>query len=519
VKFCERKQTNRKLFPILNDGLTVQWFFGLSSLLILFGAHLSISCSKVKENGPLPTPTPSSANDTNEQVVEIPFRALIGNEDFDCKKSYTLGADQTQIQPKDFRYFVSDIKFINTDGSKESLRLEQDGQWQRGNVVLLDYATAEANCAKSSSPDAATHTSVRGVIKKGTYIGIEFALGLDDKTNHLDAATAEPPLNNPGMWWSWKGGYKEIRLEMTVTSDGPAKGKDYLVHHGATGCSGNSPETFTCKNENNALILLQGNPLTSGITFDLSKLFEGEKLQEELTQNLSTTKQMGVVANPSSWGCMAFVGDGDCEYLFANLGLSFSEAVAGLAPQQKVFSLFSNENTSKGTDSKTIKVDASTCTTEKKAKIGDDCFERDPNLNVTLEVGDANHAAGVNGFQSHNAGLSCVQCHQLKGPGKGLHTFSGTIYKADLSTPAADAKIVIYNDFARTQIIKELRTDRSGNFYTTLDYLSQLNNPNKEYWVTVMAGDGSGEKKMMSSKITGQCSQCHIGGQRIWINK
>lgn len=461
----------------------------------------------------------SSAPTSDKQVVEIPFRATVGDDDFDCNKSFTLGTDNTLVQPKDFRYFVSDIKFIRADGSKESLELEQDGKWQTGNVALLDYATADANCAMSSSPDSETRKVVRGVIKKGEYTGIEFALGLDDKSNHLDSATAQPPLNNPGMWWSWKGGYKELRLELTIKSDGTAKDKDYLVHHGATNCSGNSPETYKCTHENNASISLTGNPLQSGVRFDIAKYFEAEKVQEELTQNLGTTKQMGVVSNPSTWGCMAFGGDGDCEYLFANLGLTFKDAVGGLTPSQKVFSLYANTNTAQNVDPSAVKTDATTCTEAKKTTVGDNCYVRNAALNVNLEVGDASHASGVNGFLSHNAGQACISCHQSKGPGKGLHTFSGTVYKADLTTPVAGAKVKVFNDAARTTLVKEFVTDKSGNFYTTTDYLAQLTNADKQYWVTVTDADGNGAKNMMSPKVTGQCSQCHVGGQRIWINQ
>lgn len=491
-------------------------FFTSGGCLFLIAA-IALACGKTSEKGSIIV--------SDEQVVEIPFRATVGDDDFDCNKTYTLGDDNTSVQPKDFRYFVSDIKFVKSDGSKETLKLEQDGQWQTNNVALLDYASTDANCAKSSSPDASTRKIVRGIIKKGDYTGIEFALGLDDKTNHLDAATAQPPLNNPGMWWSWKGGYKEIRLELTVLSDGTAKDKDYLFHHGATSCTGSTPETFACTHENNTTISLAGNPLQSGVKFDLAKLFDGEKLQEELTQNLSSTKQMGVVASPSSWGCMAFPGDGDCEYLFANFGLAFKDSVAGLAPLQKVFSLLPNTSTTQSTDPSGIKTDVSLCTDAKKTTIGDSCFVRDPALNVTLEVGDSTHASGATGFVSHNAGLTCVTCHQVKGPGKGLHTFSGTVYKKDLNTPVAGAIVKLFNEKPPTTgpdsrvPFQQFVTDKSGNFYTTTDHLAKITNANREYWVSVTDADGTGEKRMNSSKVTGQCSQCHVGGQRIWIDK
>lgn len=465
---------------------------GFSSFLVAS----TMACSKDKKS--------EAGLSSDEQVVEIPFRATVGDQDFDCNKTYNLGDDATLVEPKDFRYFVSDLHFVKADGSKVELKLEQDGKWQSGRVALLDYATTEGNCARSSSPDSETRKIVRGVIKKGDYTGIEFALGLDDVTNHLDASTAQPPLNNPGMWWSWKGGYKELRLELTVRSEGAVKDKDYLVHHGATSCSGNSPETYACTHENNATISLSGNPLESGVQFDIARYFSGEQIQSDLG---------------SAFGCMSFPGDKDCEYLFANLGLTFKDASLGLTPEQKAFSLYSHVDTSTGTNPSSVNTDTEGCTDAQKSSVGDSCYVRDAALNVSLEVGDASHPSGVNGFESHNAGQACISCHQSKGPGKGMHTFSGTVYKADLSTPVAGAKVRIYDDSARTTLVKEFVTDKSGNFYTTTDYLKVLSNDGKQYWVRVTDSDGSGEKKMMSPKITVQCSQCHVGGQRIWINK
>lgn len=69
---------------------------------------------------------------SDEQVVETPFRATEGDEDFECNKTYTLETDRASLQSKHFRYFVSDIRFVKTHGSKESLKIKQDGQCDVG---------------------------------------------------------------------------------------------------------------------------------------------------------------------------------------------------------------------------------------------------------------------------------------------------------------------------------------------------------------------------------------------------
>jgi len=481
-------------------------------------AGLGWGCGKLKEKEKV-------VNVSDDFFVEIPFSAQFGGlglaQDLKCGTPFVLGNDNTEVSLKDFRYYISQVKFIKTDGSKVPLRLEQDGKWQGGDVALLDYANADGLCGTSSSPDAETRKVVRGLIRKDQYVGLEFMLGLDDQTNHLDATTARPPLNIPGLWWSWKGGYKEIRLELAMAS----LGKDYLFHHGATSCTGNSPQSFQCTHENNSTVSLTGDPLNSKVVFDLDSLFNGEALQSELSQN-KTNRSLDRVATPSSYGCMGFVNDGDCEQLFVNLNLVFKDALAGLVPQQKVFSFSAGQSNVLTSDPSSINTDAIGCTDIKKVAIGDPCFVRSPALNVDIEVGDVAHPVGSQGYASHNQGTQCVQCHQAHGPGKGLHQFSGTIYAKDMVTPVPGAMIEIFDVAKPTSgpdnrsPVKKFFSDKSGNFYTTTDYLSTaITNANKEFWVRVSAGDGSGVKYMNSSKVTGQCSQCHIGGQRIYIDQ
>jgi hypothetical protein len=184
-----------------------------------------------------------------------------------------------------------------------------------------------------------------------------------------------------------------------------------------------------------------------------------------------------------------------------------------------VFSLVSGADTTKSTSPDNVETDPAACSPQKKALAGDPCFERDAALNLELEVGDQSYPSGPSGFVSHNAGQACISCHQVNGPGKGLHTFSGTVYNADLKSIASGAKVKLFSDAARTQLLKEFVTDASGNFYTTKDYLSEIDNPEKQYWVTVTDSEGGSAKNMMGAKMSGQCSHCHIGGQRIWINK
>ena len=36
----------------------------------------------------------------------------------------------------------------------------------------------------------------------GEYTGLQFRVGVPPELNHLDAAVAPAPLNDPGLWWA-----------------------------------------------------------------------------------------------------------------------------------------------------------------------------------------------------------------------------------------------------------------------------------------------------------------------------
>lgn len=256
------------------------------------------------------------------QPIEIRFAARVGAEPFACGQTYDgLGATGSQGTPMDGRLYVSDIHFVNPDESERFVTLDQDGEWQLDDVALLDFEDATADCAAEGTP--ATNTSIRGTVEPGTAARIHFTVGVPFALNHGDATTAEPPLDQTALFWSWNFGYKFLKVELATT--GQPDG--FFVHLGSTGCEGDGAgHVSSCSEPNRVDVEI---PLASG--FDPARdvvVLDVAKLLEDSDVDVNTPE--------TSPGCMSFPGDPECPAIFAHLGLPFGEQAGGT---QDVFSV------------------------------------------------------------------------------------------------------------------------------------------------------------------------------------
>jgi uncharacterized repeat protein (TIGR04052 family) len=268
----------------------------------------------------LVTAVSNSLNDCPERPIEIQFAAQIGDEAFRCGGTYPgVGEPASDFRPTDFRFYVSDIRLVKSNGDEVALALEQDGRWQRGDLALLDFEDATGPCSMGT---ASMNTSVRGTVPAGIYTGIRFDLGVPYEMNHQDASLAEPPLSFSSMFWNWNGGYKFFRIDSFNGDDLT----QFNVHLGSTGCNGDSPlnpPSEECANPNRPDVYLGGfDPDTSVIVADAKALLEGADIERNQADTAA--------------GCQSAPVDMDCVPVFANLGLDFA-GNQGDPSQQKLF--------------------------------------------------------------------------------------------------------------------------------------------------------------------------------------
>jgi uncharacterized repeat protein (TIGR04052 family) len=265
-----------------------------------------------------PSATPDAGEHHHEPVTELRFAAKVGTADFACGGTFTVGTPATQYQPRDLRFYVSELTLITEDGASVPFELNNDGVFQNAGVALVDLENATGACT-TGTPQ--THPTLTGTAPGGHYTAVEFTVGVPFAQNHQDAASAAAPLDSTAMFWNWLGGYKFLRIDGLTT--GLPTGHN--LHVGSTGCTaGATPNSVaSCSAPNRARIALTGfDPEKSVITLDLAALFAGA--------NLDTNLEM------TAPGCMSGATDTDCAPFFAHLGLPFGATAAG---PQTVFSV------------------------------------------------------------------------------------------------------------------------------------------------------------------------------------
>jgi uncharacterized repeat protein (TIGR04052 family) len=262
-----------------------------------------------------------SPEDSGSTSVTLELEARFGSQPVDCNAELTdLGSSGVAGRLLDFRLFVHDIELVRAGGEHVPFRLTDDSLWQRDGVALLDFEDGSGSCETGSFD---TNVALRGEAPQyDDYTGVAFTLGVPERLNHLDAATAPAPFNTPGLWWSWQGGYKYLKIDI-ATEDHPG---GFFFHLGGTNCAGTPAEGFACQYANLGRIELSSSGL-GPIAIDASSIYRELDLTELPDGRTDLVP-----------GCMASSGDPECPAMFQALGLTF-EGEPRKAPPQVAFEL------------------------------------------------------------------------------------------------------------------------------------------------------------------------------------
>lgn len=262
-----------------------------------------------------------SSDDSGSASLTLEVQANFGSQRADCNASLIeLGSSGVAAKLLDFRLFVHDVELVRAGGERVPFRLTDDGVWQREGVALLDFEDGSGSCETGSFE---TNLALRGEAPPhDDYTGIAFTVGVPERLNHLDAATAAAPFNTPGLWWSWQGGYKYLKVD--IATEGHPNG--YFFHLGGTNCAGTPAEGFECQHANLGRIELASSGL-GPIVIDASSFYRDLDLSELPDGETDLVP-----------GCMASSRDPECPAMFQALGLTF-EGEPRKAPPQVAFEL------------------------------------------------------------------------------------------------------------------------------------------------------------------------------------
>jgi uncharacterized repeat protein (TIGR04052 family) len=264
------------------------------------------------------------------QDVTINFKALVSGKPFSCTQTYTgIGnnADPAKqvFRPSDLRFFVHNVRLVDSSGQDVSVTLTDDGKWQNGGLAMIDFEDGTGTCFYANG-NVVTNTMLIGEVPIGTYNGLKFTVGVPVERNHsVYVDNQQSPLNLSAMYWSWTGGYRFMKIEGMSANDRALPGG--LLHLGSSGCTANDAvdktKGATCLAANRPEIgFASFDPNHNEVVVDIGTLFKDTDLA------LNTT---GTAA-----GCMSALDDPECVPMIPKFGLAFG---TNSAETQSIFTM------------------------------------------------------------------------------------------------------------------------------------------------------------------------------------
>ncbi|TDM08330.1 MAG: metallo-mystery pair system four-Cys motif protein [Ideonella sp. MAG2] len=272
------------------------------------------------------------SEDTGPKAVRIDFAAVAGDTPITCASTLSgLGTTSASGTLTDMRFYIANVKMVTRDGKDVALKLDATDNYNttQGSetITLIDLEDKTGSCAGTPEMNA----SIKGSVPAGDYVGVKFTLGVPQSLNHTDqsAATSVTPavINNavhPGMAWSWAGGRKFTKIEVTNSA---WTAPTFFTHLGSTGCTGTNPaagQVDSCARPNRPNVTLAAfNGDTQKIAVDVKALLAGNNV---------------TLNGGGPGGCMSGATDPECGAVFNALGLDLATGVAtATSPAQTLF--------------------------------------------------------------------------------------------------------------------------------------------------------------------------------------
>ena len=224
-------------------------------LLVLLALVVFVSCSN-NSTEPVPDVTKNGS-------VLVFFEHTFGTEDFELLKRFSLN-DSITVTTEDFKYYVSNIVFHNSNGTQYVIPKESS-------YFLINQAQLLSQSLNLQS------------IPEGDYNSVSFILGIDsaksvspveERTGVLDVAGEAK-----SMYWTWNSGYIFFAFEGTYSSP-KVLNNSFKYHIGGFGGYNapnlNNIKTITIPFGQSILKIRNGKKPHVHITADVSTLFKGD---------------------------------------------------------------------------------------------------------------------------------------------------------------------------------------------------------------------------------------------------
>ncbi|MEZ4450904.1 MAG: metallo-mystery pair system four-Cys motif protein [Nannocystaceae bacterium] len=275
------------------------------ALVLALAPSLVLACSDGHDDTAASDTHDTHDTSTEDRHVEIKLSAVVGAAPFACGVEFTdLGTTAAAAKFSDARFYVHDVAVYDAMGTRTPVMLH-DNEWQGQGVALLDFEDATGECVGTPELNASITGMIPGDV---TPTAVEFTIGVPEDLNHLDSSAATSPLNLPAMFWSWMGGYKFMKVDLTATG-----GPSFNFHLGSTMCTGDTSAGYTCAYGHRVTLRIDLSPDADTLLFDLAALVAASDL----------TTMNDPMVDPVK-GCMSGASDPECPAIFATLGIEAS---------------------------------------------------------------------------------------------------------------------------------------------------------------------------------------------------
>lgn len=137
--------------------------------------------------------------------------------------------------PMDGNWYLEHAKFYISqlrDQHNQPLSFAVNN-WQTPETALISMEWNE--CVDAAEVKGNQRLLLDERVELGKVSQLRFVLGLPFASNHQDPLSQPSPLNLSSMFWTWQGGHKFLRLQLTSVADA------WAFHLGSTGCDSASP--------------------------------------------------------------------------------------------------------------------------------------------------------------------------------------------------------------------------------------------------------------------------------------
>ncbi|WP_394390585.1 MbnP family copper-binding protein [Shewanella woodyi] len=203
--------------------------------------------------------------------MTLPIKLMWGEQELNCNQALPA---LPQWRLENIQFYLSNFK-----NSGRPLYLVDDGHLtQQKGLALLG-----SDCRS----DGQWQLVFERTLEPGEF---SFNLGVPFKLNHQAPLTAQPPLNQSDMFWTWQMGHKFFRLDLAKNE--PKQGEvsvqtGWQFHLGSTGCKSASvmrAPTERCSYPNRPRFALNYQGETE-LVLDLAPLLSDALQNQVLTLN------------------------------------------------------------------------------------------------------------------------------------------------------------------------------------------------------------------------------------------